>query len=204
MANARRLQNVFKRVIEWAGQNGLKIDMNKVDYICFTCPHKRKIPPIPPVILPMLTNPRVTRTYKPQPHIKWLGIIFDAKLTFRQHVQHLASQGAAVAGCLRMLMSTTGSLSHQNMRILYNACILPTLSYMLPVWWNDKKNQIKKIENIQNRCLRTILPVFTTTLIHAMQVESGIPPLKTQLEYMKQRAAACLATKIDPMNPIHK
>ena len=98
--NARRLQDAFKRVITWVEQNGLKIDMNKVDYICFTWPHKRKIPPIPLVTLPTSTNPGETRTYKPQPHIKWLGLIFDSKLSFRQHVQHLASQGAAAAGCL--------------------------------------------------------------------------------------------------------
>ena len=42
--NARRLTVAFEKVITWAGQNGLKIDMNKVDYICFTCPRKRKIP----------------------------------------------------------------------------------------------------------------------------------------------------------------
>ena len=202
-ANARRLQNVFKKVITWADQNGLKIDMNKVDYICFTCPHKRKIPLIPSVTLPTSTNLGETRIYKPQSHIKWLGLLFDTKLTFGQHVQHLASQGAAVAGCLRMLANTTGGLSHQNMKTLYNACVLPTLSYALPVWWNGKKNQIKKIENIQNRCLRTILPVFTTTPIHAMQVESGILPLQTWLDYMNRQVAARLAAKIDPTNPIH-
>ena len=89
--NARRLKTAFEIVIAWAGQNGLKIDMNKVDYICFIHPHKRKIPLIPPITLPMSTNPGETRTYEPQPHVKWLGLIFDSKLSFRQHVIHLAS-----------------------------------------------------------------------------------------------------------------
>jgi len=123
------------------------------------------------------TNTGEVRRYEPQPHIKWLGLIFDSRLSFRQHVQHLTSRGAAAAGCLRMLANTKGGLSHQNMKILYNTCILPTLSYASPVWWNGKKSQIQKIEKIQNRCLRTIMPVFTTTPIHAMQVESGVPPL---------------------------
>ena len=138
--NARRLTTAFRKVIAWAGWNGLKIDMNKVDYICFTCPYKRKIPPIPPIILPTSTNHGEIRTYEPQPHIKWLGLIFDSKLSFRQHVQHLASQGAATAGCLRMLANTKGSLSQQNMKTLYNTCILPTISYASLVWWNGKKS----------------------------------------------------------------
>ena len=182
----------------------MKIDMNEVNYVCFMCPHKRKIPPIPPIILPPSTNPRETRTYEPQPHIKWLGLIFDSKLSFRQHVQHLASRGTATAGCLRMLANTKSGLSHQNMKTLYNTCVLLTLSYTSPVWWNNKKSQIKRIENIQDRCLRTILPVFTPTPMHAMQVELGIPPLQIHSDHMKQPEAARLAAKIDPTNPIHE
>jgi hypothetical protein len=125
------------------------------------------------------------------------------KLSFRQHIQHLASRGAAAAGCMRMLATTNGGLSYQNMKMLYNICILPALSCAAPVWWNGKGGQIQKIETIQNRSLRTILPVFKTTPIHAMKVESGIPPLQIQLNYMKQRAAARLAAKIDPTNPIY-
>ena len=202
--NTRRLTTAFRKVIAWAGRNRLKINMNKVDYICFTRPYKRKIPLIPPITLPTSTNHRETRTYEPQPHIKWLGLIFDLKLSFRQHVQHLASRGAATAGCLRMLANTKGGLSQQNMKTLYNTCILLTISYASPVWWNGKKSQIYKIEKIQNRCLRTILPVFTTTPIHTMQVESGIPPLQIRLDHMKRRAAAQLAAKTDPTNPVHR
>ena len=80
--NTRRLKTAFEIVIAWAGQNRLKINMNKVDYICFICPHKRKIPLILLITLPTSTNPGETRTYKPQPHVKWLGLIFDSKLSF--------------------------------------------------------------------------------------------------------------------------
>ena len=117
---------------------------------------------------------------------------------------HLASRRAAAAGCLRMLANTKGGLSHRNMKILYNAYVFPALSYAAPVWWNGKKQQIRKIETIQNRCLRTILLVFNTTPLHAMQMESGIPPLQIRLNHMKQRAAARLAVRIDPTNPIYE
>ena len=72
--NARRLKTAFEKVIAWAGQNGLKIDMNKVNYICFTHPHKRKIPPIPLITLPTSTNPGETRTYEPLSQISGGGL----------------------------------------------------------------------------------------------------------------------------------
>jgi len=48
------------------------------------------------------------------------------------------------------------------------------------------------------------MPVFSTTPIHAMQVESGVPSLQIRLNHMKQRAAARLAARIDPLSPIHE
>ena len=92
--------------------------MNKVEYTYFTRPHKRKIHPIPPVILPASTIPRGTRTSEPQPHIGWLGLIFDSILSLRQHIEHLASRGATEARFLRMLANTTGGLGHQIMKLL--------------------------------------------------------------------------------------
>jgi hypothetical protein len=35
-ANTEKLQVAFSRVTTWAARNRLKINMNKVDYICFT------------------------------------------------------------------------------------------------------------------------------------------------------------------------
>ena len=73
-----------------------------------------------------------------------------------------------------------------------------------PIWWNGRKWPIQKMETVQNRRLRTILPVFNTTPLHALEVESGIPPLQILLNYMKQQAAARLAVRIDPTNSIYK
>jgi len=75
--------------------------MNKVDYMYSIRPHMKKILQIPLVILPESTIPRGTRTYEPQPHLKWLGIIFDSKLSW-------------AAGCLSA--NTTNGLSHQYMK----------------------------------------------------------------------------------------
>ena len=64
-ANAEKLQEAFGKLVTWAGRNALKIDMNKVDYIFFTRPHKRKIPSIQTVILPTSNAPGETRIYEP-------------------------------------------------------------------------------------------------------------------------------------------
>ena len=52
------------------------------------------------------------------------------------------------------------------------------------VEWHD--SQIKKIENLQNRCAEAMMPVFATTPTHAIQVGSEIRPLQITLNHMKQ------------------
>ena len=156
-----------------------------------TRPHKREIPPIPartgnPTCI---DQPRRTRTYEPQSHIKWLGLIFDSKLSFRQHVQHQASRGAAAAGCLRMLANTKGGLSHQNMRTLHNTCFLRITSVVERQKEPNKKDskETKQMPQDDNSSLR-----HNTNTRHASRISVHIP-----LDYMKQRAAARLAARID-------
>ena len=49
-----------------------------------------------------------------------------------------------------------------------------------------------------------IMPVFTTTPIHAMQIELGIPPLQIWLDHMKQWAAAWIVARTNSRNPIQE
>ena len=102
-----------------------------------------------------------------------------------------------------MLANTVGGLSHAHVKTLYTVCVLPAMTHAAPVWWTGKKTHLKTLTKIQNKCLRKILPVFSTTPITAMETESGIPPLNLRLDHICARASTHMAIKIDDSNPTY-
>lgn len=57
---------------------------------------------------------------------------------------------------LRGLISNK-NISISNKVTIYKTCIRPIMTYACPVWCNTSKNNIKKLQVVQNKCLNIIL-----------------------------------------------
>jgi hypothetical protein len=121
----------------------------------------------------------------PSPHIKWLGIIFDSKLNFHEHVHRTASTAENALRGLYMLGNTLKGLSAHHFRLLYTQTIRPIINYTAPTWAAGTKTQIKPLIKIQNKVLRLICTAFRTSPIYALEIEAVIPPLDIHLEIVK-------------------
>ncbi|KAF5379794.1 hypothetical protein D9615_005662 [Tricholomella constricta] len=133
--------------------------------------------------------------------IRILGVFFDRRLTFNQHVRILADRaGNAVRGS-QMLANTVKGLSQVELRTLYRACIVPVLTYASPIWWSGKKTHINILDKVQNTALRHIAGAFKTTPIKALEVDLSIPPINLALDLANARYADCLH-KLNTTNPI--
>lgn len=89
-------------------------------------------------------------------HCKYLGVILDQKLNFAKHIETARNKGI---NCLRTLYSLIGrksKLSYENKNLIYKMVIRPTMTYASPVWKNAAKTHIKKIQVVQNKCLKMI------------------------------------------------
>jgi hypothetical protein len=82
--NIQILQVAYKAVSKQLAKSGLSIDTNKCKLIHFTR-QKRDTNVEPSIKIPN-TQGTNTTTILPSPHIKWLGITFDSKLNFHEHV----------------------------------------------------------------------------------------------------------------------
>jgi len=66
--------------------------------------------------------------------IKYLGIIYDDKLTFREHIDYMAEK------CTKLIFSVSKSaklnwgLQHAALKTIYTGGIQPLLLYGAPVW----------------------------------------------------------------------
>jgi hypothetical protein len=119
--NIKILQVAYKAISKQLAKSGLSIDTNKCELIHFTR-RKRNTNIEPSIKIP---NPQETNmtTILPSPHIKWLGITFDSKLNFHEHVRRTASKAENALRGLYMLGNMMKGLSTHHFRLLYTQTI---------------------------------------------------------------------------------
>lgn len=117
--------------------------------------------------------------------VKYLGIVLDKKLNFRQHVNYICDKAINCGRALYPILNRRSKLNLKNKLLLYNMCIRPILTYGCPVWFKKTtKTHIRKLQIIQNKNLKIIhsLPIrFPTDLLHSRFNYKKISTLATDL-----------------------
>jgi hypothetical protein len=65
---------------------------------------------------------------------KYLGIIFDSKLTFREQINYIAEKCTKLIFALSKSAKLNWGLKHAALKIIYTGAILPLLLYGARVW----------------------------------------------------------------------
>ena len=176
-------------------EHGLKINTKKSELIHHTWRNndQKATNNQPPAIDTPVTIHHIGRqqatVLRPTRTIKWLGVIFDTKLTFQKHLKATSTQATNAINSLNMLGNSVRGLHQVYCQHLVQGAILPMVLYASPAWWNGTASQAKHIETVQNRGLRYITGAFRTTPISAMQIEALIPPITLTLDYAVKRKA---------------
>ena len=164
-ANVSKIALAFKNV---AYDDGMVFDPAKFEAFHFS--RKRNLLnldielPIPPFD----QDPTVTRIVKPTPKnssMRWLGVYYDARLSFKRHAEKMASKGRKVVAGLNMLGNTVQGVETGVIRRAVHACILPILTYAAPAWWPGRtrfNKQGKIIRNGVDGQLRSLDKVHAT------------------------------------------
>ncbi|KAG2739738.1 hypothetical protein P692DRAFT_20662474, partial [Suillus brevipes Sb2] len=67
--------------------------------------------------------------------MRWLGVFFDRKLSFKKHIEIMATRALSTIAGLRLLANSFWGLSVLNARLLYKTVVLPVLTFASPVWF---------------------------------------------------------------------
>lgn len=122
---------------------------------------------------------------------KYLGVFFDRKLSFRQHIQYAAKKGTKFALVIsRIANCTRGPAFHQT-RILFTSVAAPRMDYAALVWYKPSRGgrprqcqtSIAKLDAAQRTAIKAILGTFRTTSTSALQVETSLMPTHLRLRY---------------------
>ena len=81
---------------------------------------------------------------------KFLGVLFDDDLTFKNHVDLACKKLSRSVGVIRRLANY---LPNYVLNKLYFSLVYPYLSYCVVVWGSSCRTQINRLINIQDRCI---------------------------------------------------
>jgi hypothetical protein len=85
--------------------------------------------------------------------IKYLGMILDDKLCFKDHINKLINKLRKWIGIFRKIR---GLLNQTAKKTLYNSIFHPNLLYAIELFGNASKTTIKGLQTIQNKALRAL------------------------------------------------
>ncbi|GFX49475.1 transposable element Tcb2 transposase [Trichonephila clavipes] len=111
--------------------------------------------------------------------IKYLGIIVDSKMQWKEHISYVSSKSEKMLlGLLRIASNIFGVMIYV-LQLIYKQGIVPLISYAWRAWGYSlsKKINSRLIRRTQRRFLLRVIKGYKTISYEAVYAISGIPPI---------------------------
>jgi hypothetical protein len=146
----KNINKELKKLADWFCSNKLSLNVKKTCYISFgfknIAPTSITDPELSVIAINSTPISRVEST-------KFLGVLVDEKLTWRFHINHIATK---IACSLGMLSKVKRILPRNNLLTLYYSLIYPHLNYCISIWGNTFQIYLNKLLTLQKRAVRLI------------------------------------------------
>lgn len=165
------LQSIEKFMMKWK----IQINAAKTQFIYF--PFNRSRRRHPTVQLSFHGN-----TIEPTTTVKYLGVTLDQKLNFDSHIENTRTKAMRAMCAMYPMLAKSSKLSHKNKNLIYKTMIRPILTYASPIWSHATATRLKRLQVVQNKCLKMInkLPWrFGTDDLHSL---TGYPKITELFE----------------------
>ena len=130
----RQLQICLDKLHKWTPENGLKSLKEKTKYIHFCNQRKLHLDPVLKI-----------------EHYKYLGIIFDHKLSFVPNIKYLRTKSNKTIQLLRTIAHTNWGGSKKTLLRLYCSLIRSRLDYGCFIYGAARKTYLKELNTIPPR-----------------------------------------------------
>nr|KAG5702023.1 hypothetical protein BaRGS_015758 [Batillaria attramentaria] len=132
---------------------------------------------------------------------KFLGLIFDRRLTFRSHIKYLRASCMKALDVLRVVGHTDWGGDRTVLLRLYRALVRSKLDYGCIVYSSASKSTLKLLNTVHHEGLRICLGAFRTSPVHSLYAEAGEPSLA--LRRTRLMLNYVLKLKANPDNPAY-
>lgn len=129
---------------------------------------------------------------KKKSQVKILGVIFDDQLNWYGHIAEISNKINALLPKLWCSAGKNWGINMQMRRTLYLAVAQRIIVYGAVIWGAHlTEEQGRRIDSIQRGCLLYILKAYSTSPTNALQVVTGLPPLRLFVEFEAKKGLLC-------------
>ena len=180
------LQRTMDIINSQMKQKGLEISKDKTKSMLFSTKHKKNI------IEPKLTLDG--QTLESVKKFTFLGVTFDTKLNWTEHVNNISSKTKQNMNVIRMLSNTTFGSDRTTLLKLHDALIASINGYGAIALNNLTKEQEKKLNTVQIRGLKFAIGAFITSPNKSVEVEAGVTPVRYQRQTQRMKFSCKILT----------
>ena len=161
----------LKLVYTWVKVNKLSLNIEKTNFMLFM-----------PKNFPCL---KVSVVFDNHPinevhHTKFLGVIIDYKLKWKEHIDYISKK---IAKGIGVIVKARKVFDKVTLLSLCNSLILPYLSYCIHNWGNTYQAHLIKLHALQNKIIRIIAGVPRRTSSDPLYDEFNISKIKKLYMY---------------------
>jgi hypothetical protein len=179
--NSRALEVAARTAFQWARDNTVAFDDAKSEMLHFHHSRQDVVTEETKIRLPHGTVVELGTRGGKSDVVRWIGIFFDRKLTFKYHVSTKVAVATCTFNALRSLVRHEMGLSPSAMRLIYQAYVTSRSDFGAEIWWQGQKNLETTLQLQQNAALHRILNAFHSTPVRALHNEATLPPVAVWL-----------------------
>ena len=177
---SRQLQLAVTRLEKWSNENGLRFSTAKTVAVHF-CRRRCSDPN-----LGIRLNGQTIPT---QPVAKFLGVMFDRRLTYKAHFKMLRERCFKSLNVLKCVSRTSYGADRSTLLLLYRSIIRSKLDYASFVYDGSSASSKRGLDTVHHASLRVITGAFRTSPAPSLLAEVHEPPLSYRREMLGMRYA---------------
>ena len=175
----RHLQLCLNKLQQWATDNSFQFSKTKT--VCMHICQKRSLHLDPQLFLDKSPIPVVEET-------KFLGVIFDRKLSFVPHLKYVKKRALKALNILKVIGNTEWGADRKVMLRIYRSLVKSKLDYGCIVYGSAHKSYLQMLDPVHNQGLRLCLGAFRTSPVESLYIDAHKPYLgarcaKLSLQY---------------------
>ena len=166
----KSIQVYFDSLSDWCNKWKIKLNPSKTQVGLFTNNNTAK-----EITLNLGRVP-----LKVSNEIKFLGLTFDSKLTWRYHIDNVRHLMWLRINAIKAISGRNLGMQSKTLIYLYKMWIRPIALYGSPAYYSAAKTHLNKIQVIQNSALRIALRRNRRSHIEDLHEEGCLIPLKAE------------------------